>query len=288
MTPKKTINSEILIPEICFLKNVSQQSFDELFGKKIDCLLECKACKLMVHQNCYFGNLPSTEIYGGGGVEGRSNWLCDNCIWLIGKNKPDPTCCVCLKKAGALKQCDNKENWIHVTCSLATQGVYFTDPKTRSCATIDQTKKNSSCQYCSRDIGFTVKCDVSDCDNCFHVTCALKQNNSDSKCVFDQNDWPKLVTTLCAKHAYLNNECCLTNRLLAYQLGAKVKCDNKVYKILDFVEQIFYEVDFGDGTYSNDMLPEDILVLIRQKTIYLFYKFNSKRILVVNRIQVVL
>uniref|UniRef100_A0A513TZI7 [histone H3]-trimethyl-L-lysine(9) demethylase n=1 Tax=Brachionus koreanus TaxID=1199090 RepID=A0A513TZI7_9BILA len=258
MTPKKTINSEILIPEICFLKNVAEQSFDQLFAKKIDCLLECKACKLMVHQNCYFGSLASAEIYGGGSVEGRSNWLCDKCIWMVGKNTPEPTCCLCMQRTGALKQCQDKNKWIHVTCSLATSGLLFKDPMTRSLATVDCVSKNSTCHYCSNQLGYTVKCDVSDCDTCFHVSCALKQTN-DQKCVFDQNDWPKLITILCPQHAYLNNVCSLSKKQIAYQIGSRVKCENKVYKVLDFDEKIFYQVDFGDGTYSNDMLPEDIL-----------------------------
>ncbi len=40
------------------------------------------------------------------------------------------------------------------------------------------------------------------------------------------------------------------------------KCNN-VSKgtIIDRKLQIFFEVDFGDGTYSSDMLPEDIEVL---------------------------
>lgn len=40
------------------------------------------------------------------------------------------------------------------------------------------------------------------------------------------------------------------------------ECSNKQmrYRIMRVDEQRFYEVDFGDGTFSNDMLPEDIIV----------------------------
>ena len=31
-------------------------------------------------------------------------------------------------------------------------------------------------------------------------------------------------------------------------------------KIFSSQPQTYYEVDFGDGTFSNDMLPEDIIV----------------------------
>lgn len=41
-----------------------------------------------------------------------------------------------------------------------------------------------------------------------------------------------------------------------------IKIDDKkrLAKILSSESQIFYEVDFGDGTFSNDMLPNDIIV----------------------------
>jgi hypothetical protein len=32
-------------------------------------------------------------------------------------------------------------------------------------------------------------------------------------------------------------------------------------KIVELKKQIFYEVDFGDGTFSTDMIPEDIIVI---------------------------
>lgn len=35
---------------------------------------------------------------------------------------------------------------------------------------------------------------------------------------------------------------------------------SQLYRIIKVDEQRFYEVDFGDGTFSNDMLPEDIIV----------------------------
>lgn len=34
------------------------------------------------------------------------------------------------------------------------------------------------------------------------------------------------------------------------------------YRIVEIKPQVFYEVDFGDGTFSNDMLPEDIIVTL--------------------------
>ncbi|CAF0727957.1 unnamed protein product [Brachionus calyciflorus] len=260
VTPKKTINSEVLIPEICYLKN-SSEKFYEFRNEKIDCLLECKTCKLSVHQNCYYGNLDEAKIYGGGGVSGKNNWLCDKCIWRMNKNRQEPSCSLCLQKSGALKLCEDKLKWAHITCALATSGIFFKDPMTRSSIVIPPKlfKKNPKCLFCSRAYGLTVKCDLIDCNNQFHTTCALKQKNN--KCVFDQADWPKLITILCPQHSYLNNKCCNSNKLKPFQIDSKVFYENRVYTIVDYKEQIFYEVDFGDGTFSNDMLPEDILDL---------------------------
>ena len=260
-TTKRTINSEILIPENCFLKQNTDSFYDDFRPERIDCLLECKSCKLTVHQNCYFGNLDESFIYGGGGVSG--NWLCDKCLWRMNTNRQEPSCCICTQKSGALKLCDDKLKWAHITCTLATNGAFFKDPKTRSSIIVPpkNTKKSLRCFFCSRLNGLTVECDVKECECRFHVTCALKQTRD--KCVFDQADWPKSITILCADHAYLStiDHCCNSSKKQqAFQIDSRVKYENQVYKVIDFQEQIFYEVDFGDGTYSSDMLPEDILV----------------------------
>ena len=49
---KLPVNSEILIPEVCFMKKSKNKSdASEMLIKKIDCLLQCKMCKLTVHQS---------------------------------------------------------------------------------------------------------------------------------------------------------------------------------------------------------------------------------------------
>jgi hypothetical protein len=73
---KLPINSEIIIPDSCFYKQPIINNSKEV---NIDCLLQCKNCKLTVHQNCYLGNQDASKIYGGGGAGGEKatqNWLC--------------------------------------------------------------------------------------------------------------------------------------------------------------------------------------------------------------------
>jgi hypothetical protein len=52
----------------------------------------------------------------------------------------------------------------------------------------------------------------------------------------------------------------------SYEIGTLVPLElNRkiVYgKIINIIPQTYYEIDFGDGTYSDDMLPEDIIVRI--------------------------
>jgi hypothetical protein len=48
----------------------------------------------------------------------------------------------------------------------------------------------------------------------------------------------------------------------------ELEVDDSISKranIVDRVQQMFYEVDFGDGTYSSDMPPEDIEVIFKFK-----------------------
>lgn len=53
---------------------------------------------------------------------------------------------------------------------------------------------------------------------------------------------------------------------VAFENGTLVPIKHDTSERIDYARivssqaQIFYEVDFGDGTFSNDMLPEDILV----------------------------
>lgn len=48
---KLPVNSETFIPEICFTKKTKLQSLSDFNDENIDCLLQCKMCKLTVHQS---------------------------------------------------------------------------------------------------------------------------------------------------------------------------------------------------------------------------------------------
>ena len=207
------INSEILVPEVCFSKKTRSRSFIDLSENKsdnIDCLLQCKLCKLTVHQNCYAGNLDESKICSGGGPIGKDNWLCDKCKWKNLNAKNEPECCLCLLHGGALKQSDDKQNWAHITCAICIESVSFKEPNTRAAINIPKNifnkekKQLKKCIYCSSFTqfrtslsGLTTKCEVKSCKNRFHATCGYLQGN----CYFDYADWPRCVSILCHEHA---------------------------------------------------------------------------------------
>ena len=211
------VNSEIIVSEACFTKKSSQKSkITDLIqfkkDSKIDCLLKCKNCNLTVHQNCYFGILDESYIYGGGGAF-ANNWICDSCIWSK-RNDPvnfvEPICCLCLLRGGALKQTDDKQKWAHITCALIINGITFASPETRSAIQVPsqlfkkEKKLNQICVYCDSfsryqttiPNGLTVKCSFDECKNRFHVTCGF----SYGKCTFEQANWPHTYYIYCHEH----------------------------------------------------------------------------------------
>ena len=206
------INSEILVPEVCFSKKTRSRSSIDLNENKsdnIDCLLQCKLCKLTVHQNCYFGCLDESKICSGGGPIGKDNWLCEKCNWK-NLNVNEPQCCLCLLYGGALKLSDDKQNWAHITCAMCVESVSFKEPSTRTAINIPKNifvkekKQLKKCIYCSpftqfrtSFVGLTTKCEIKTCKNRFHATCGYLYGG----CYFDYADWPRCVSILCHEHA---------------------------------------------------------------------------------------
>lgn len=136
------------------------------------------------------------------------------------------------------------------------------------CSTIIQERKKqfNKCIYCHvftrhqtiTATGLTVKCHIGNCKNRFHVTCGYAHGS----CLFDHADWPDLITIMCHEHANrLKSDLCDKKRVVPFKIGTQVSVvKENDFKIVNFEEQMFYEVDFGDGTFSNDMLPEDFIV----------------------------
>lgn len=197
-TNKLPVNTEIVVPDLCFEKGskTSQLGAEQLLNDSrkrpsqpsdtdrkslaphhsvIDCLLQCKTCKLTVHQSCYMGSTDSSLIYGGGGAEGSANWMCDKCIWKATTNTRsagadfthEPSCSLCLLHGGALKQLHDEHShsratltpgqhnkWAHLTCAVCIDGVSFRSPTTRSGIVVSrasgrrESRLRYECIYC--------------------------------------------------------------------------------------------------------------------------------------------
>lgn len=100
------------------------------------------------------------------------------------------------------------------------------------------------------------------CTKSFHVSCAFAAGVK-----FEISDWPIPIYVSCLKHLSPHNkhEGRQQEELPDLNVGdrAVAKHKNKRFywgKVIDVVRHRLYEVDFDDGSYSEDLLPEDIEV----------------------------
>jgi hypothetical protein len=193
-----------------------------------------------------------------------------------------------------MKQTDDKNKWCHIDCALLINGIYFKEPQTRSIIQIpsnllnikDQKKQqfdDKNCIYCcslnKRVIqdgffngGVTIKCDFESCKHYFHVTCGKYHKSSLFELVHSNESSNYKIAVHCHEHIKITDN--IENKLNSisiknvnddspFLIGTIVKIESSPlsdnYKIMDYKDQLFYEIDFGDGTFSSDMLPEDII-----------------------------
>ncbi|KAK3580963.1 hypothetical protein CHS0354_006990 [Potamilus streckersoni] len=213
-------------------------------------LLVCVDCKVCVHASCY-GVSPSEED--------MSTWRCTRC------EMQDFTaeCCLCSLRGGALKP-TTKRQWAHIVCALCIKEVKFENIQMREPINVDKipsARNKLRCQYCSfvvQEPGTCVQCSNGRCTLAFHVTCAHAAG-----VLFETSDWPYPVYFTCPKHISMNKEKNKPRNLRELKKGDKVyaKHRNTRYYLVDVIDksaQTLYEIDFDDGSFSNDTLPEDI------------------------------
>ncbi|KAL3869805.1 hypothetical protein ACJMK2_042440 [Sinanodonta woodiana] len=213
-------------------------------------LLVCEECKVCVHASCYGVN-PSEED--------MNTWKCTRC------EMQDFTaeCCLCSLRGGALKP-TTKRQWAHIVCALCIKEVKFENIQMREPINVDKipsARNKLRCQYCSyvvQEPGTCVQCSNGRCTLAFHVTCAHAAG-----VLFETSDWPYPVYFTCPKHISMNKEKNKPRHLRELKKGDKVyaKHRNTRYYLVDVIDkssQTLYEIDFDDGSFSNDTLPEDI------------------------------
>ncbi|XP_016119652.1 lysine-specific demethylase 4B-like [Sinocyclocheilus grahami] len=117
------------------------------------------------------------------------------------------------------------------------------------------------CVYCHKTtkqiFGACIQCSLDNCSTSFHVTCALLAG-----VVMKPADWPYVVSVTCHKHKQTNQKVKNSSRELS--LGQEVigrSSNGWFYRctITGIGTQNYYEVNFDDGSYCDNVFPENLL-----------------------------
>uniref|UniRef100_A0A8C2ZHD2 [histone H3]-trimethyl-L-lysine(9) demethylase n=1 Tax=Cyclopterus lumpus TaxID=8103 RepID=A0A8C2ZHD2_CYCLU len=239
-----------LVPEMCFsvgAGNTEPPPTNYHIGEDgTSPLLCCSSCHMQVHASCY-GVKPNSV---------SDSWMCSRCAagaWTV-------ECCLCNLRGGALKTTtDNR--WVHVICAIAVAEARFVNAIEREpvdVGAVPDTRKNLKCVFChgktaNRNRGACIQCSYENCATSFHVTCAQIAG-----VVMTPADWPYVVSVTCHKHKRGSS------KVGSLNLGQRVigrNSDGWYYHctIIGMATQTFYEVNFDDGSYCDNLHPENIV-----------------------------
>uniref|UniRef100_A0A8C5TY79 [histone H3]-trimethyl-L-lysine(9) demethylase n=1 Tax=Malurus cyaneus samueli TaxID=2593467 RepID=A0A8C5TY79_9PASS len=229
--------SKPLIPEMCFTssgENTEPLPSNSYIGEDgTSPLISCAKCCLQVHASecCTFPR----------------------------------ECCLCNLRGGAL-QMTTDGRWVHVICAIAVPEARFLNVMERhpvDISAIPEQRWKLRCVYCRKRMkkvsGACIQCSYEHCSTSFHVTCAHAAGVP-----MEPDDWPYVVSITCFKHKAANQNVGL-GASLEVALGQTVitKNRNGLYyrcRVIGTTTQTFYEVNFDDGSYSDNVYPESIIV----------------------------
>lgn len=244
-----------VIPEICFAissenpnPNEDESPFDEDSQSN---LLQCQVCKVCVHAKCY-GADESVE---------SSSWKCLRCE----EEEFSAECTLCFLRGGALKATTDGQ-WCHIVCALSLPDVSFQSINSRGpvdIMKISQKRAKLKCCFCSPKVkqngksGSCAQCSSGRCTLSFHITCAHAAG-----VMFETSDWPFPIYITCQKHVN-HKEKARRRNMPALKISDRVIAKHKngrYYKaeISAVRNQTFYAVDFDDGSFCDNLFPEDI------------------------------
>ncbi|KAM8929974.1 lysine-specific demethylase 4A [Pelodytes ibericus] len=242
-----------LIPEMCFTTTSSSSEvslstpFLEEDGTSL--LITCKNCRVCVHASCYGVSKEKA-------VEG---WICSRCE----ENAVMEDCCLCSLRGGALQKA-NDNRWVHVMCAVAVAEAKFVNLAERSPVDISKIplqRFRLKCAFCKkrrkRVSGCCVQCSHGRCPTSFHASCAQAAG-----VVMQPDDWPFVVFITCFRHKSTNSEGKDSHKdiILGQTVISKHK-NGRYYQceVVKLTKETFYEVNFDDGSFSDNLYPEDIV-----------------------------
>ncbi|NWR77009.1 KDM4B demethylase, partial [Centropus unirufus] len=265
-----------LIPEMCFTssgENTEPLPSNSYIGEDgTSPLIACAKCCLQVHASCY-GIRPDLV---------NESWSCSRCS----ANAWAAECCVCNLRGGALQMTTDGRGclvsckircisrlipvvrdiylvWIHIICAIAVPEARFLNVMERhpvDISAIPEQRWKLKCIYCRKRMkkvsGACIQCSYEHCSTSFHVTCAHAAGVP-----MEPDDWPYVVSITCFKHKAAHQNIPFRREVT---LGQTVitKNRNGLYyrcKVIGTTTQTFYEVNFDDGSYSDNVYPESII-----------------------------
>uniref|UniRef100_A0A8C7SHV1 [histone H3]-trimethyl-L-lysine(9) demethylase n=1 Tax=Oncorhynchus mykiss TaxID=8022 RepID=A0A8C7SHV1_ONCMY len=250
--PGGRLRTKPLIPEMCFTTTTEPEEGAEekepappapttphLEPDGTSLLISCSHCSVRVHTSQYY-YLPSTPP-------------------LL----PLEHCCLCLLRGGALQKANNNK-WVHVLCAVAVLEARFVNITERSpvdLSGIPLQRFKLKCYYCKKRMkktsGCCVQCSHGRCPTAYHPTCAQAAG-----ILMQPDEWPFVVYVTCCRHkGPIPTESKEVDRLT---VGRRVICKHKngrYYQcdVVQLSKETFYEVNFDDGSFSDNLFPEDIV-----------------------------
>uniref|UniRef100_A0A8C5DRD6 Lysine-specific demethylase 4B n=1 Tax=Gouania willdenowi TaxID=441366 RepID=A0A8C5DRD6_GOUWI len=247
-TPRHGNLTRPLVPEMCFSVGAGTTEPPptncHIGDDGTSLLIRCSSCHMQVHSSCY-GVKPDSF---------NDSWMCSRCVsraWTV-------ECCLCNLRGGALKiTTDNR--WVHIICAIAVAEARFVNAVEREpvdVSAVPETRKNLKCVFChgnsaNQNRGACIQCSHENCATSFHVTCAQIAGIN-----MKPADWPYVVSVTCHKHKKFMQK--------GPTLGQKVigrNSDGWFYHctIIGMATQKYYEVNFEDGSYCDNLYPENIV-----------------------------
>uniref|UniRef100_A0A8C5DI82 Lysine-specific demethylase 4B n=1 Tax=Gouania willdenowi TaxID=441366 RepID=A0A8C5DI82_GOUWI len=251
-TPRHGNLTRPLVPEMCFSVGAGTTEPPptncHIGDDGTSLLIRCSSCHMQVHSSCY-GVKPDSF---------NDSWMCSRCV-----SRAWTECCLCNLRGGALKiTTDNR--WVHIICAIAVAEARFVNAVEREpvdVSAVPETRKNLKCVFChgnsaNQNRGACIQCSHENCATSFHVTCAQIAGIN-----MKPADWPYVVSVTCHKHKKFMQKTEFLRDLTRSNAVIGRNSDGWFYHctIIGMATQKYYEVNFEDGSYCDNLYPENIV-----------------------------